>query len=96
MPALAKRLPLSSDDLLHDLRFTLVQLDLGGDLAEGLVQVDGASLNGQQLERALYKRTLHAYEQWLAARPLECVYTGDQGATCAVTAPAHRFVKRKT
>jgi hypothetical protein len=54
-PALAERLPFRSDELLHDLRFTMMQLDLGGDLAEGLVQVDGASLGGRQIERGLYQ-----------------------------------------
>jgi hypothetical protein len=54
-PALAERLPFRSDELLHDLRFTMMQLDLGGDLAEGLVQVDGTSLDGRQIERGLYE-----------------------------------------
>jgi hypothetical protein len=53
-PGLAARLPFTTDDLLHDLRFTLMQLNVHGDMAEGVVQADGASLDGRRLEQALY------------------------------------------
>ncbi len=53
-PGIATRLPFTTDDLLHDLRFTLMQLDVRGDSAMGVVQADGASLDGRRIERALY------------------------------------------
>jgi hypothetical protein len=54
-PDLAAALPFTPHDLLHDLRYTPAQLDVRGDTATGVVQVDGASLDGRQLSRALYR-----------------------------------------
>jgi hypothetical protein len=54
-PNLAAALPFTTDELLHDLRFTLQQLDVRGDVAEGVVQADGASQERRLAERALYQ-----------------------------------------
>jgi hypothetical protein len=54
-PQLAATLPFTTGDLLYDLRYTPAQLDVRGDAADGLVQVDGASLDGRQLDRLLYR-----------------------------------------
>lgn len=52
--SLATQLPFTTSDLLHDLRYTLVTLDVRGAAAEGVVAVDGESLDGKRLDRALY------------------------------------------
>ena len=54
-PTLATALPFTTRDLLHDLRFTPVELDVRGDTAEGVVSVDGTSLDGRRLAQALYR-----------------------------------------
>jgi hypothetical protein len=67
-PGLAAALPFTTNDLLHDLRFTLQQLDVRGNAAEGVVQADGASLEGQLVERALYRaRFTRAGGSWRLA-----------------------------
>jgi hypothetical protein len=67
-PGLAARLPFTTNELLHDLRFALQQLDVRGDLAEGMVQVDGASLGGRAVERMLYRvRFTRAGDGWRLA-----------------------------
>jgi hypothetical protein len=53
--SLAVKLPFTTSDLLHDLRYTLVQLDVRGAAAEGVVALDGAGLDGKRLDRALYR-----------------------------------------
>jgi hypothetical protein len=52
--SLAAQLPFTASDLLRDLRYTLVTLDVRGVAAEGVVAVDGADLAGKQLNHALY------------------------------------------
>jgi hypothetical protein len=54
-PQLAATLPFTTGDLLYDLRYTPAQLDVRGDTADGIVQVDGASLDGRLLDRLLYR-----------------------------------------
>jgi hypothetical protein len=54
-PDLAAALPFTTRDLLHDLHFTLEQLDVRGDAAEGIVGADGDSLDGRLVERTLYR-----------------------------------------
>jgi hypothetical protein len=67
-PSLATTLPFTTGELLRDLRYTLVQLDVRGDSADGVVQVDGASLAGRQIERALYRaRFARAGSGWSLA-----------------------------
>jgi len=64
--SLAAQLPFTTSDLLHDLRYTLVKLDVRGAIAEGIVSVDGESLAGKRLERALYRVSfLHSDAGWL-------------------------------
>jgi Peptidase MA superfamily len=53
-PGIPASFPFTTDDLLYDLRFTLMQLDVRGDSATGIVQADGASLDGRRRDRALY------------------------------------------
>jgi hypothetical protein len=66
--ALAAKLPFTTGDLLHDLRYTMVALDVRGDSAKGTLSVDGASLDGQQIERALYQaRFVRRNGAWLMA-----------------------------
>ncbi|HEX9374412.1 MAG TPA: hypothetical protein VF897_25575, partial [Roseiflexaceae bacterium] len=67
-PALAATLPFTTSDLLHDLRITLVRLDVRGDTAEGTVQIDGDSLGGKRIARALYQaRFMRTPGGWLLA-----------------------------
>lgn len=54
-PGLAAQLPFEPGDLLSDLRYTLAQLDVRGDRAYGMISVEGASLDGKRLDRALYR-----------------------------------------
>jgi hypothetical protein len=67
-PGLATTLPFTTADLLHDLRFTLQQLAVSGDAAEGVVQVDAASLAGRLVERGRYQaRFIRAEGGWRLA-----------------------------
>lgn len=54
-PSLADRLPFQAAALLHDLRYMLVELDVRGATANGVVRVDGASLDGRQIKLKLYR-----------------------------------------
>jgi hypothetical protein len=54
-PNLVATLPFTTAELLHDLRATLTQLDVRGDMAEGVVEIDGLSLKGRRLDRVLYR-----------------------------------------
>jgi hypothetical protein len=54
-PAFAARLPFTTRDLLHDLRFAPVRLDVRGTTADGVVEVRGRSLDGRVLDGALYR-----------------------------------------
>jgi hypothetical protein len=54
-PGLAATLPFTTGELLHDLRFALQQLDVHDDVAEGVMQADGSSLDGRVVERRLYR-----------------------------------------
>lgn len=67
-PALADRLPVTVADLLHDLRFTLVALDVRGNTADGAISVTGAGIDGQQIDQSLYRvRFTRQGSGWLMA-----------------------------
>lgn len=77
---LASRLPFTTGDLLHDLRYTPVELDVRDDTAQGVVQVSGASLAGRRLDLALYRaRFARLGGRWLM--------TGWDGARPAIEPP---------
>jgi hypothetical protein len=63
---LATRLPSTTVDLLRDLRYMPVQLDIRGDAAEGLVSVDSEQLDGSAVAHMLYRaRFARDGDQWV-------------------------------
>lgn len=64
-PALAARLPFTTRELLHDLHFVPVRLDVRGTTANGVVEVTGHSLDGRVLDGALYSvRLARTGDSW--------------------------------